>query len=174
MVGYGRIGRRVARSLAALGCEVSVHDANPDVVPESGHKRMPLDAMLPQVDILTLHCPLIGSTRHLIGREALAAMKPGAIVVNTSRGGLIDPAALVEAVRSGGIAGAAIDVFDTEPPDFDDPVFDCAQILTTPHIAAMTHEAQTAMAVGAAEEIRRVLVEKLAPTGGVSVGRQPA
>ena len=94
-------------------------------------------------------------------------MKRGAILVNTSRGGLVDADALVRAVRTGEIGGAALDVFDVEPPDFDDPLFKLPQILTTPHVAAMTVEAQVAMAVLAAGEIRRVLVDGLPPTNNV-------
>ena len=85
-------------------------------------------------------------------------------MVNTSRGALIDESALVRAIRAGRLAGAALDVYDSEPPDFDSPVFACENILTTPHVAAMTIQAQTAMAVQAASEIRRVLVDGLPPT----------
>ena len=170
IVGFGRIGRRVAQYLTVLGCEILVHDADPAATAGFGHVQLPLDDLLRRADIVTLHCPLMPATRHLIGRAALAQMKPGAIVVNTSRGGLVDPVALVEAVRSGRVAGAALDVFESEPPDFDDPLFDCPGILTTPHVAAMTREAQTAMAVTAAGEIRRVLVEGLAPVQDVTTG----
>jgi D-3-phosphoglycerate dehydrogenase len=174
IVGYGRIGRRVAQYLTVLGCEILVHDADPAAAAGSGHVQLPLDDLLRRADVVTLHCPLIHATRHLIGRAALALMKPGAILVNTSRGGLVDPVALVEAVRSGRIAGAALDVFETEPPDFDDLLFHCPGILTTPHVAAMTREAQTAMAVTAAGEIRRVLVEGLSPVYDVTHGWRAA
>lgn len=96
----------------------------------------------------------------------LALVKPDAIIVNTSRGGLIDKEALAEAAQSGRIGGAALDVFDREPPDFDDALFACENIVT-PHVAAMTVQAPTAMAVGAATEIRRVLVDGLPPTNNV-------
>ena len=94
-------------------------------------------------------------------------MKPDAIVVNTARGALIDEDALVDAVTAGRLAGAALDVYDREPPDFDSPLFDCDDIFTTPHVAAMTIQAQTAMAVQAASEVRRVLVDGLPPTNNV-------
>ena len=97
----------------------------------------------------------------------LGMVKPDVIIVKTSRGGLIDKDALAEAARAGRIGGAALDVFDREPPDFDDAVSACENIVTTPHVAAMTIQAQTAMAVGAATEIRRVLVDGLPPTNNV-------
>ena len=167
IIGYGRIGRLVARALDALGSEVVVHDAEPATAARADHPVVALDELFRTSDVVTVHCPLLPGTRHLIGPAALALMKPDAIVVNTSRGGLVDTEALLEAVTAGRIAGAALDVFDREPPDFDDPLFGCDRIVTTPHIAAMTIEAQSAMAIGAATEICRVLSHDLPPTNDV-------
>jgi|GEM_PF-4000251 hypothetical protein len=108
----------------------------------------------------------VAATRHLIGEEVLRLVKNDCIIVNTSRGALIAKVALA-AAQEGRIGGAALDVFDKEPPDFNDAIFSCETIVTTPHVAAMTANAQIAMAVGAGTEIRRVLVEGLPPTNNV-------
>lgn len=170
LIGFGRIGRIAADLFRAFGASVIVHDAFSPPQSADGVRAVSLDELIASADIVSLHCPLTEETRHLIDAGRLRAMKRGAIIVNTARGGLIDQAALVAAVRSGDIGGAAIDVFDAEPPDFDDPVFATEGILTTPHIAAMTVEAQVAMAVGAATEIRRVLVDGEEPTNNVTTG----
>ncbi|MCC6306275.1 MAG: hydroxyacid dehydrogenase [Rhodobacteraceae bacterium] len=167
IIGFGRIGRLVARYLAAFGCTIIVHDQNPGVAAACEHRLVGFDELMAGADIISLHCPLVAATRHLVDRRALALVRPGAILLNTSRGALIDSVALAEAAREGRIGGAALDVFDREPPDFDDAIFGLDTIITTPHVAAMTVEAQTAMATGAAGEIRRVLLEGLAPTNDV-------
>lgn len=167
LLGYGRIGRLVANYFSAFGAEIIVYDSVPTALEHCHFPTVTLEELMQRADIISLHCPLNADTRHLINRDLLALARPGAVIINTSRGGLIDADALAEAAQSGKIGGAAIDVFDREPPNFDDPIFRCANILTTPHIAAMTTEAQTAMAVGAATEIRRVLVEKTQPSNNV-------
>lgn len=167
IVGFGRIGRRVARYFAGFGARVIVTDIDPGAVADSPYPAVGPEELLRTSDIISLHCPLTPETRHLISRERLRLVKPDAIVVNTARGALVDEDALVDAVNAGRLAGAALDVYDREPPDFDSPVFDCDDIVTTPHVAAMTIEAQTAMAVQAASEIRRVLVDGLPPTRNV-------
>ena len=167
IVGFGRIGRRVARCFAAFGARVIVTDASPEAVAGCPYPAVGLEELLRASDVVSLHCPLTARTRHLINDERLRLVKPEAVIVNTSRGALVDEDALVRAVRAGRLAGAALDVYDTEPPDFDSPVFACESIVTTPHVAAMTIQAQTAMAVQAASEIRRVLVHGLAPRNDV-------
>ena len=167
IVGFGRIGRLVARYFAVFGARVIVTDPSPEAVAGSSYPAVGLEELLRTSDVISLHCPLTPETRHLIDHERLRLLKPDAIVVNTSRGALIDENALVRAIRAGSLAGAALDVYDREPPDFDSPVFACENILTTPHVAAMTIQAQTAMAVQAASEIRRVLVDGLPPTNDV-------
>lgn len=167
IVGFGRIGRRTARLFSAFGAKVLAYDAFPVMLEDCPHDTASLDDLLATSDVVCLHCPLVPATRHLINDTRLKQMKSDAILVNTSRGGLIDSVALTNAVKSGDIAGAALDVFDTEPPDFNDPLFSLPQIVTTPHVAAMTVEAQIAMAVFAANEIRRVLVDNLGPTNNI-------
>lgn len=165
IVGFGRIGRRVASLFDAFGSDVVVYDAFP--VAEAHYPVLVLDELLKVSDFVCLHCPLLPETQGLINDARLAMMKPGAILVNTSRGGLIDMDALVSALENGRIGGAALDVFDEEPPDFEHPLFALSNVLTTPHVAAMTVEAQVAMAVLAAEEIRRVLVDGVPPTNNL-------
>lgn len=174
IVGYGRIGRRTAKLFSAFGAEIVAHDARPQALADCVHRTAELDELLKVSDIVCLHCPLLPETRHLIDVRRLSLMKRDAILVNTSRGGLIDADALVRAVQNGEVGGAALDVFDAEPPNFDSPLFKQPQILTTPHVAAMTVEAQVAMAVLAAGEIRRVLVDGLPPVNNVFVcGKGP-
>ena len=167
IVGYGRIGRRVAKLFDAFGADVVVHDVLPSSLEDCSFDALGLDELMRVSDIVSLHCPLLPNTRHLINEAKLALMKPGAILVNTSRGGLVDTGALVRAVQNRRLGGAALDVFEVEPPDFGDPVFGEPNILTTPHVAAMTLEAQVAMAVHAASEIRRVLVDGRPPIDNI-------
>ena len=167
IVGFGQIGRLAARYFAVFGARVLVTDIDLEAVADSPYTAVGLEELLRTSDIISLHCPLTPETRHLIDRKRLRLVKPDAIVVNTARGALVDEDALVDAVTARRLAGAALDVYDREPPDFASPVFDCDDIVTTPHVAAMTIQAQTAMAVQAASEIRRVLVDGLPPTGSV-------
>lgn len=167
IVGFGRIGRLVAHCFAAFGARVIVTDSSPEAVAGCPYPAVGLEELLRSSDVVTLHCPLTSGTRHLINDERLRFVKSAAVIVNTSRGALIDEVALVRAVRAGRLSGAALDVYDREPPDFDSPVFACDNIVTTPHVAAMTVQAQTAMAVQASSEIRRVLVDGLPPTHNV-------
>ena len=167
IVGYGRIGRLVAKYYSAFDANIIVHDAIASATADCPFETVGLDELLERSDIVSLHCPLMEETHHLINTQRLALMKKTAILVNTSRGGLIDKDALSQAAKAAEIAGAAIDVFDVEPPDFNDALFSCDTILTTPHIAAMTIQAQTAMAVSAAEEIRRVLIANQMPSNNV-------
>ena len=114
LVGYGHIGRRVAARLRGFDVQLLVHDpALPAGDPETS---IALDDLLRRSDVVSLHCPLMSSTRHLIDARALALMRPEAVLVNTSRGGVVDERALLAALRGGSIAGAALDVFDGEPP----------------------------------------------------------
>ena len=167
IVGFGQIGRLAARYFSVFGARIIVTDIDREAVVDSPYPAVGLEELLRMSDVISLHCPLTAKTRHLIDRERLLLVKPDAIVVNTARGALIDEAALVNAVTAGRLAGAALDVYDREPPDFDSPLFDCDNIVTTPHVAAMTIQAQTAMAVQAASEVRRVLVDGLPPTNNV-------
>ena len=173
IVGFGQIGQLAARYFAAFGARVIITDIDRGVLVDSPYPAVGLEELLRKSDVISLHCPLTAETRCLIDRKRLRLVKPDAIVVNTARGALVDENALVDSVTAGRLAGAALDVYDREPPDFASPLFACDYIFTTPHVAAMTIQAQTAMAVQAASEIRRVLVDGLPPVGNV-LDRRPS
>lgn len=140
IVGFGTLGQGVARIAEAFGMKVVVA-ARPGSVDT---RRPTLEELLPQLDILTLHCPLTDATRGLIGEKELDSMKPTAFVVNAARGGIVDEAALAQALRDGKIAGAAIDVLSVEPPKGDNPLLDAElpNLIVTPHIAWASREAR--------------------------------
>ncbi len=141
IVGLGNIGRHVARRLAAFGATLLYADAYPappDVERDLGIVRLPLEELLARADVVTLHVPLNAATHGLIGGPELARMKRSALLVNTCRGPVIDEAALIEALRNGVIAGAALDVLVQEPPDATNPLFDMPNVLLTPHTAGVT------------------------------------
>jgi D-3-phosphoglycerate dehydrogenase / 2-oxoglutarate reductase len=137
VIGYGRIGARVAAALAAVGFRVLVHDryVADRAVRDAGHTPVSLEEALSQADVLTLHVPLSDETRHLVDARALAAMRPGARLVNTCRGGLVDEAALAAALESGQIAGAGLDVFEAEPLPDGSPLRRLPSVTLTPHAA---------------------------------------
>jgi glycerate dehydrogenase len=141
IVGYGALGKGVARIAQAFGMQVLVAN-RPGGTRESG--RMDLDDLLPQVDVLSLHCPLSPATQGLIGARQLARMKPDAVLVNTARGALVDSAALAEALRGGRLGGAAIDVLSQEPPIDGNPLLEpgIPNLVVTPHIAWAAREAR--------------------------------
>jgi phosphoglycerate dehydrogenase-like enzyme len=116
-----------------------------------------LDELLADADFVTLHTPLVPETEGLIGRAELQRMKPGAYLINASRGGVVDESALVEALREGRLAGAALDVFDPEPPSRDNPLLKVANIVATPHIASFTDVGTQAMNTGAVRQVLQVL-----------------
>ena len=137
LVGMGRIGRAVAPRALAFGAQVLYCDPLvPDFEGPSVTRVTSLEALLTQADIVSLHVPLTPENRHLINRRTLQLMKPSAVLVNTARGGLIDEVALAEALTSGRIAAAALDVFEQEPPAPDNPLLHLENVLTTPHIAS--------------------------------------
>jgi D-3-phosphoglycerate dehydrogenase / 2-oxoglutarate reductase len=138
-VGMGRIAQAVAKRLA--GFDVRGVFFDPAVEAHAGLARVPLDTLLAQSDIVTLHVPLTPQTRHLIGAEQIARMKRGAYLVNTARGGLVDEAALRDALRSGHLAGAALDVFEQEPMPRSHPLYEFPNVVLTPHISAGTRDA---------------------------------
>ena len=154
LVGYGAIPRLLAPVLVALGCEVLYAARRP--VADALAVRRPLDALLAESDIVSLHVPLTEETANLIDADALARMKPGAILVNTARGGLVDPAALVAALRDGSLAGAGLDVFVHEPHDASEPLFQLPNVVATPHIAWLTTGTFDRSFALAAENCRRL------------------
>jgi phosphoglycerate dehydrogenase-like enzyme len=143
IIGFGAIGRMVARRLAGFEVTLLYHsrrrlDAGEEAA--LGVAWRELDELLAECDVVTLHCPLTPQTVGLIGAPQLARMKPGALLINTARGGVVDEAALVAALRSGHLGGAAVDVFDMEPPPPDHPLLSCDNVIVTPHCAATAYE----------------------------------
>lgn len=141
IVGGGNIGRQVAAKVQAFGAQVQYFD--PFRLPAEMEERLnmryvPLPELIETSDIITLHVPLLDSTRHIIGEKELAAMKTGAILINTARGGLVDDRALAEAVRSGKLAGAGLDGVENEPLPADDDLLKDPNIIVTPHIGGGT------------------------------------
>ena len=157
LVGCGAIGQAVARLAAAFGMSVAAYDpaALPDKVGIEAVAS--LHALLVRSDVLSLHVPLLPTTRHLIGAAELAALPRGAIVLNTARGGLIDEAALLAALEAGHLAGAGLDVFEDEPPPGDHPLRRHPRVICTPHVAGVTDGSLVNMGVMAAECIVAVL-----------------
>jgi D-3-phosphoglycerate dehydrogenase len=150
LVGLGAIGRDVAGLASALGMRVAAF--SPSAKPVDGVALAPdLGALLGGSDVISLHCPFTARTRHLIDAAALAAMPAGGFVVNTARGGLIDEAALLAALESGHLAGAALDVFEVEPPDLANALRSHPRVLATPHVAGVTASSFVNMGVMAAE-----------------------
>ena len=157
LVGYGTIAREVATRARALGMAVIAHD--PHAAPDDGTEAIALDALLGRADAVSLHVPLTDATRAMIGPDALAGMKPGAVLVNTSRGGIVDERAVAEALRSGRLGGAALDVFEDEPLGASAAaVFEaCPNLVLTPHIAGVTAEANRRVSHLTVENVRRAL-----------------
>jgi lactate dehydrogenase-like 2-hydroxyacid dehydrogenase len=147
IVGLGRIGAGVARRALGFGMNVVYHNrsrANPTVERETGATYVPLSDLLRHSDVVSLHCPHNDDSHHLIDAAALQAMQDTALLVNTARGPVVDEAALVDALRSGEIAGAGLDVFEHEP-DVHPGLLDCDRVVLAPHLASATVETRTAM-----------------------------
>jgi glyoxylate reductase len=155
IVGLGRIGSAVARRAQGFGMRVLYHDRvpSPGLEAELGLERTSLDYLLAQADFVSLHCPLTSETHHLIGERALRQMKPTAILINTSRGPVVDAGALGRALREGWIAAATLDVTDPEPLPPDHPLLVLSNCIVVPHIASATVTARDRMAVMAAENL---------------------
>lgn len=160
IVGLGRIGRAVAARARAFGMNIVAHD--PFIAPEQTRdleiEAVSFDEVLARADFLTVHTPLTAETRGLIGAEAFAKMKKGARVINCARGGLVDESALLESIKSGKIAGAALDVFEQEPPAANNPLLSLEEVIATPHLGASTTEAQEGVAFTVAEQMREYLL----------------
>lgn len=147
IVGCGHVGKEVVRLLAPFECRVLVRDILPmaDFCNESGAEEVEWHQLLAESDLLTLHVPLDDSTRNLMNKESIGAMKPGAFLINTSRGEVVDEVALKSALQSGHLKGAALDVFAQEPPQ-DLDLLACPGLIATPHIGGNAKEAVDAMA----------------------------
>jgi len=166
LVGYGSIGRSTARLASALGAQVIICGrAGTDA---GGFERVTdLDSLLARVDILSLHCPLTEQTRGLIGRRELALLKPGALLVNTARGPIVDEAALVEALRSGHLGGAGLDTFAVEPITPDNPLLALDNVILTPHVAGVTRNAALQVATITARNVVDALAGRPLPPAHV-------
>ena len=156
LVGLGAIGARFARMALAMDMRVLGHDPYAKRAPE-GVERVDLDTLWTQADAISLHCPLTDDNRHLLNADTLARCKRGVIVVNTARGGLIDEAALLQAVHSGHVAFAGLDSFAVEPMTAGHPFHGESRILLSPHIGGVTADAYVKMGVGAVENALAVL-----------------
>lgn len=153
IVGFGQIGERTARLAQACGAQVRVHTRTAFKLPDGMARETELDGLLERADIVSLHCPLSEKTRGLIGAAQFARMKPGAILINTARGPVVDEPALVAALSSGRLAAAGLDTFAVEPPDPANPLFALPNVIVTPHIAAATTHAMVRMGTIAANNI---------------------
>lgn len=153
IIGMGRIGRTLAGMAGAFGMKVIYHNRRKIEGMEEGWRS--LNDLLSEADIVSLNCPLTEETRGLIGKEQFEKMKPGAVLVNTARGGVVDTGALIEALRNGKLGGAGIDVYPNEP-EVPEELKAFENVVLTPHIGTNTHEARKGMAAAAAERILTV------------------
>lgn len=151
IVGMGRIGRKTAELARAFGMKVIYYDRN--CVPGEG-KPVTLQELLSRADVVSLHCPLFAQTERMINAQSLQSMKRGALLINTSRGGLVDTQALAEALQSGWLGGAALDVVPKEPIDSEDPLLQAPNCILTPHIAWAPREARARLLQTAVENVR--------------------
>ncbi|MDZ4769817.1 MAG: D-glycerate dehydrogenase [Chloroflexota bacterium] len=154
VIGYGRIGQAVARRARAFDMRVLAY--SPSLIPGtevSGADTVSLDRLLRESDFVSLHCPLNDHTRHLIDADALAKMQPSARLINTARGGVVDTAALYEALITGGLAGAALDVTDPEPLPADHPLMKLHNVIVVPHIGSATVATRDRMALMTADNL---------------------
>jgi len=158
IIGTGRVGKEVGRRAKSFEMNLLAYDVVKDeeFAKEVAARYVDLETLLRESDYVTLHVPLIQQTKHMLGAREFELMKPTAVLVNVSRGGVVDEAALVEALRAGKIAGACLDVYEREPPK-DSPLLGLPNVVLTPHIGASSKEAQRAAALLAAEKIKEYL-----------------
>jgi len=171
VIGYGRIGREVAKVARAFGMKVLATDAAPVETDEPGIEFVGREELLRRSDVVSLHCPLTEETRGIIDTDALALMKKTAFLINTGRGPLVDDHALAEALDSGAIAAAGLDVLTTEPPSPDNPLLEAKNCYITPHIAWATHAARARLMNAVVENVRAFLAGE--PRNVVNPVREP-
>ena len=164
IVGFGRIGQLVAHRMQAFGMNVVAYDPylQPARAAQLGVSLVTLDELLAQSDFITIHLPKTKETANLIGVEALKKVKPSVRIINAARGGVLDEAALYDAIKEGRVAGAGLDVFSTEPCT-DSPLFTLDQVVATPHLGASTDEAQERAGIAVAVSVRKALSGELVP-----------
>lgn len=168
LVGLGQIARVTAR-ICGAGFNMKVLAFDPfvsaeDMAKAGAAKVESLTDLARQADVISVHAPLSKGTQHLVGAAVIGAMRPHAIIVNTSRGGLVDEAALIAALQAGRIAGAGLDVFEQEPPAADNPLFKLGNVVLSPHVAGVTEDALRGMAMSVAEVIDSVFAGRRPPT----------
>lgn len=170
VVGLGRIGQLVAQRLSAFGTHLVAYDpyVSPARAAQLGIELLTLDELLARADFISVHLPKTPETAGLIGKDALAKTKPGVVIVNAARGGLVDEAALADAVRSGHVRAAGLDVFSKEPCT-DSPLFELPQVVVTPHLGASTEEAQDRAGTDVAASVKLALAGEFVPDA-VNVG----
>ncbi|HYV26097.1 MAG TPA: NAD(P)-dependent oxidoreductase, partial [Candidatus Eisenbacteria bacterium] len=158
LVGLGNIGQAVARKLGGWGMTLLATDpyVEPALATALGVKLVDFDTLCREADILSVHVPLLPETRHLISTREFALMKPGAILINTARGPVVDNQALLAALNEGRIAQAGLDVFEVEPPPADSPLRTHPRVTLSDHVAWYSEESQTQLQITAAEEVVRV------------------
>ena len=175
LVGLGVIGIAVAQAFHRMGSRIVYHDAavrDVQLANELRARALPLDELLASADIVSLHVPLLPSTRAMLGDRELKRMKPGAILINAARGGIVDEAALARHIASAHLGGVAVDVYSTEPPSADNPLFSIGnkadgRLLLTPHIAGVTRQAWAFLFRTAWENVERVLIAGEPPANRV-------
>ena len=163
LVGFGAIAQAVAARARAFGIEIRAHDpflGDQDPAWQGVMRCAGIGELLAEADAVSLHVPLTDATRNLIDADALAAMRPGAVLINTSRGGIVDETALAEALRGERIAGAALDVFAAEPLPAGSPLEGAPGLIATPHVAGVTHESNTRISWITVENVAGALEEK--------------
>ncbi len=153
IVGLGRIGKAVVPRARGLGLKLLANDPFPDEAFAAAHevRFCPLDELLASADYVSLHLPLAPETAHVINAESLAQMKAGAVLINTSRGGLVDEGALIDALKRGHLSAAGLDVFEEEPLPASSPLTEMENVLLSPHVAGIDHDSLDAMALMSAE-----------------------
>ncbi|WP_420114871.1 NAD(P)-dependent oxidoreductase [Pseudactinotalea sp.] len=161
LVGYGAIGRRVARILRAFNADVLVHDPYANAADVTHGRLVELDELLADAAVLSLHARLTDETRHLIDADTLRTVRPGLVLVNTARGGLVDHDAVVAALHDGTLGAVGLDVYDPEPPAPDDPIRTAPRTVLTPHLAGATKETALRAASMSADAVARFVQDKL-------------
>lgn len=171
LIGFGTIGRAVAQAFIRMGAKVCYFDPAASVAaPEA--RAVPLDDLLATSDVVSLHVPLLPATQNMIGERELARMKPGAVLIQASRGGIVDEAALAASLTAAHLGGAAIDVYSTEPPVPDNPLLKltgeaASRLILTPHIAGVTRQASAFLFRSAWQNVERVLMGQQPPLNRV-------
>ena len=157
IIGFGSIGKAVGTIAKAFGMKVLATGSRPTDEGRAIGTYVDLDTLLAQSDVISLHCPLFPETEHIINQETIAKMKDGVLILNTSRGPLIDSEALAEALRSGKVSGAGVDVLPTEPPPADEPLLSAPNCVITPHLAWASCEARARLVDITVENLRQFL-----------------